>query len=175
MKGMGIMFVVMLLSIVVASLWQSIPFVKEAVHYILDPTAGAILNWNVNIGMLLITAVITLITTLLQKYMTDQDAIKTIKEEQKLVQEEMKLARNQPEKTMELSKKSLELTMKAMPLTMRPLIYTIIPFVLFLRWFQSYFTDAGNPHIFNFFSWFWAYFVFSIFFSIIFRKVLKVH
>ncbi len=39
MKGMGIMFIVMLLSIVVASLWQSLPIVKEVVHSILNPTA----------------------------------------------------------------------------------------------------------------------------------------
>ena len=111
----------------------------------------------------------------MQKYLTDQEVLKTIKEEQKIVQQEMKLARSSPEKSMELSKKSLELTMKAMPMTMRPLVYTVIPFVLFLRWFQDYFTAAGNPKIFGFLTWFWAYLIFSILFSTIFRKVLKVH
>ena len=174
MKGMGIMFIVMLLSLAVAGAWNAIPIIKTAVHAVLDPSAGVFLNWNVTIGMLIITGIITLITTLLQKFLTDQDALKTIKEEQKIVQEEMKLAKASPEKSMALSKKSLELTMTAMPMTMRPLMYTVIPFVLFLRWFQDYFTE--NPvHILGFMSWFWAYLVFSIIFSSIFRKVLKVH
>jgi len=174
MKGMGIMFVVMILSLAVAGMWDSIPIIKNTVHSILDPSAGVFLDWNVTIGMLIITGIITLITTIMQKYMTDQNALKTIKEEQKIVQQEMKLAKSSPEKSMELSKKSLELTMTAMPMTMRPLMYTIIPFVLFLRWFQDYFTV--NPvKIMVIFSWFWAYLIFSIIFSSIFRKVLKVH
>ena len=175
MKGMGVMFVVMLLSLAIASLWTAIPGLRETVHFILDPTAGVLLNWNYTIGLLLLTALITFITTLLQKYMTDQDLLKTIKEEQKIVQQEMKLARSDPTKSMELSKKSMELTMKAMPITMKPLMYTVIPFVLFFRWFNDYFVAAGNPRLLGFMSWFWAYLVFSIVFSMIFRKVLKVH
>ncbi len=172
---MGVMFFVMLLSLVVASLWTSIPGLRDAVHLVLNPTAGVLLNWNYTLGLLLITTLITLITTILQKYATDQDFLKTIKEEQKIVQQEMKLAKSNPTKSMELSKKSMELTMKAMPITMKPLMYTVIPFVLFLRWFQDFFTTAGNPTILGFMSWFWAYLVFSIVFSSIFRKVLKVH
>ena len=169
------MLLVMILSLVIAGLWNSVPIISTSVHALLDPTAGVFLTWHVTIGMLVITAIITLITTILQKYLTDQDTLKTIKEEQKIVQQEMKLARSSPEKSMELSKKSMELTMKAMPITMRPLMYTVIPFVLFFRWFSDYFTTTGNPKILGFFSWFWAYLVFSIVFSSIFRKVLKVH
>lgn len=173
-SGFGIMIIIMLLSFGVAALWNYIPAVKSVVHLILDPSAGLLLNWNVTIGMLLITAIITLITTILQKYLTDQNLLKTIKEEQKLVQQEMKLVKSNPEKSMELSKKSMELTMKTLPMTMRPAMYTIIPFVLFLRWFNDYFTT--NPmHILGFMSWFWAYLIFSIIFSSIFRKLLKVH
>lgn len=174
MKGMTIMFLVMIASLAVAGLWQHIPILRDSVHAVLNPSAGVLLDWNVSIGLFLITALITLITTVLQKYMTDQDALKTIKEEQKIVQQEMKLVRDSPEKSMELTKKSFELTMQAMPMTMRPLMYTVIPFVLFLRWFQDYFTV--NPvKIMGFMSWFWAYLIFSIIFSAIFRKMLKVH
>ena len=174
MKGMTIWFALMLVSIVVASMWQSIPALKQAVHTVLDPSLGALLDWNPTYGMILITAMVTLITTLLQKYLTDQDMLKQIKEEQKLVQQEMKLAKENPDKSMELSKKSMELTMKAMPITMRPVMITIIPFVLLLRWFGDYFSQHVVKILYVF-SWFWAYLVFSIVFSIIFRKMLKVH
>jgi uncharacterized membrane protein (DUF106 family) len=173
MKGMKIMFVIMILSLLVAFMWDSLPVVKQIIHLILDPTAGVLLDKHVNIGMLLITGIIALITTLLQKYATDQNMLKEIKAEQKIIQEEMKLAKSQPEKTMELSKKSLELTMKAMPITMRPLVYTIIPFVLLFRWFGDYFVQTGAK-VFGM-SWLLGYILLSLIMSTIFRKVLKVH
>jgi uncharacterized membrane protein (DUF106 family) len=173
MKGMTIMLLVMALSLVVAGLWNSIPVIKNTVHTLLDPSAGAVLNWNVTLGLIIITGILTFITTLLQKYLTDQSLLKQIKSEQKLVQEEMKLYKSNPEKQMELSKKSMELAAKTMPITMRPVIYTIIPFVLFIRWFSDYF--IANPvEILGFMSGLWAYIIFSIVWSIILRKVLNV-
>lgn len=173
MNGMTIMFLILLLSFGVAALWDNIPVVKSAVHAILDPTAGVILDWHATWGMVAITLFFTLITTILQKYLTDQDTLKRIKEEQKIVQEELKLAKDNPEKTMELSGKSMELMMKAMPITMRPAMYTIIPFVLFFRWFNDYFIATGAKVMGM--SWFWAYIILSILFSSIFRKMLRVH
>ncbi|MEM4271680.1 MAG: hypothetical protein QXD13_01150 [Candidatus Pacearchaeota archaeon] len=173
MKGLSIMFIVMLLSFGVALLWDNLPEIKSAVHSVLDPTAGVLLDWHTNLGMIIIVAIFTMITTLLQKYMTDQDTLKTIKEEQKIIQQEIKLAKESPEKKMELSKKSMELSMKAMPIAMRPAMYTIIPFVLFFRWFNDYFKIA-QATVFGI-SWFWSYLIFSIIFSSIFRKMLKVH
>ena len=161
MKGMNILFWVMVLSLAVAFLWNSLPPIKNGVHAVLDPSAGHLLNWNATLGLLAITIVMTFITTLLQKYATDQNLLKQIKEEQKLVQEEMKLYRTHPEKSLELSKKSMELTAKAMPVAMRPVLYTAIPFVLLLRWFSDYF--IANPvKILGFMSGIWGYIVFSI-------------
>jgi len=174
MKGMGIVFLVMLISLGVAALWDKVPIIGETVHAAFDPTLGFLLNWNVTFGLLIITAVLNLITTLIHKNVTDQDLLKQLKEEQKLINEEMKLYKNNPEKSMELSKKSLELMGRTMPITMRPVAYTAIPFILFIRWVTDYFKDHPAK-IFGFMSGFWAYFVFFIIFSMIFRKVLKVH
>ncbi|MBS3083595.1 DUF106 domain-containing protein [Candidatus Pacearchaeota archaeon] len=174
MKGMGIMFLVMLLGLAVATLWDKIPAIGDSVHLALDPSLGILLNWDVTIGLLLITAVLNFITTILHKKVTDQDLLKQLKEEQKLVNAELKLYRDNPQKSMELSKKSMELAMKTMPITMRPVIYTTIPFILLIRWFGDYFKD--NPaKILGFMSGIWAYIVFFIVFSIIFRKIMKVH
>ncbi len=173
MKGMNILILVMLLTTGIAILWSNIPAIKLTVHAILDPTIGIFLSWSTTVGLLIITAIIVLITTLLQKYTTDQQTLKELKEEQKLLSEEMKKFKEHPEKLMELQKKQFELMGKTMPLTMRPLIYTAIPFVLFFRWFNDYFT-ANPTKVFGI-SWFWAYFLASIIFSTIFRKVMKVH
>lgn len=174
MKGMKLLWLVMLLGLVVAFFWDKFPAIKEGVHAALDPSLGVLLGWNATIGILLITAVLNFITTLLHKYTTNQGLLKELKEEQKLVNEEMKLYRNDPKKSMELSKKSFELMGKTMPITMRPAIYTAIPFILLIRWFGDYF--AINPvKVLGFMSGIWAYIVFFIVFSMIFRKILKVH
>ncbi|MDP3881643.1 MAG: EMC3/TMCO1 family protein [Nanoarchaeota archaeon] len=172
MKGMGILLLVMLLSALVASMWNSVPFIKDAAHAILDPTAGSMLDWNLSVGFLIIAALITLITTLIQKYSTDQKTLKELREESKLLNAEMKKYKEHPERLTELQRKQFEILGKTMPLTMRPLLFTAIPFVLFLRWFGDYFM-LHPAKIFGL-SWFWAYFISSIIFSIIFRKILKV-
>jgi len=167
------MFLLMLVSLAVAFFWDKIPFVKEGVNLVLNPTAGKLLNWNVDIGIILITAILIFISSLLQKYKTDQNLLKNIKEQQKIIQQEIKLYKDNPEKTMELSKKSFELTMQALPITMRPAMYTIIPFVLFLRWFNDYFSGM-HVKIFGFLSGIWAYIIFSLIWSVVWKKVLKI-
>lgn len=169
-------FIAMILSLVLAGLWNSVPVIGESVHAVLDPTAGKILNWNITYGMLIIVAIIAFITTLVQKYATDQETMREMKKEQKELQEEMKKYKEHPEKLMELQKKQFEFMPKMMKLSMRPLVYTAIPFVLFFRWFNDYFAMPALEgfRFFGFLSWFWFYLIFAIIFGSIFRKVLKV-
>jgi uncharacterized membrane protein (DUF106 family) len=174
----------MFVGLAVAFLWDSVPVIKTNVHAALDPTLGALLNWNLHIGFILFVAVMTLLTTIAQKYMTDQDSLKQIKEEQKKLQEEMKKHKDDQTKLMDLQRQQLELSMKMMPMTMRPAIVTSIPFILLLRWFGDYFAILPVAKIIGLFStqgsflfpaWIWAYILMSIFFSSIFRKYMKVH
>ena len=166
--------IVMVASMVIAFEWNSVPAIKDAVHSVLNPSAGALLNWNLNFGMLILIFIITLITTLIQKYTTDQKALRELKEEQKLLQQEMKKFENHPEKIAELSKKQMEIIPRTFKLTSRAVLFTGIPFILFFRWFNDTFTTMGNPLFFGFFSWFWYYFILAIVFSSILRKYLKV-
>jgi len=169
------MFLVMILSLGLAFAWDSYPIIKTSAHYILDPTAGALMNMNIHVGMILVVFIITLITVIVQKYGTNQAELKRLKEEQKLLQEEMKKYKDHPEKLLELQKKSFEFMPKTMDLTMKPLIYTAVPFVLFFRWFNDYFSLLPEFKFFGFISWFWFYFLASILFSTILRKVMKVY
>lgn len=169
------MFLVMILSFIIAGAWNSFPIIKTSAHHILDPTAGALMNFNIYFGMIIVVFVITLFTVVIQKYGTDQAELKKLKEEQKILQEEMKKYKDHPEKLMELQKKSFEFMPKTMDLTMKPLIYTAIPFVLFFRWFNDYFLLLPDFKFFGFFSWFWFYFLASILFNTILRKMMKVY
>ena len=174
-KGFFLLMIVMIISTVIALLWDKISFVRNAVHSVLNPTFGYILNINLVIGFLFITFLITLITTLLQKYTTDQEALKQLKEDQKKSQEEMKMHSHDPGKVMELQKKQFENFPKTFDLTMKPLLYTAIPFILLLRWFSDIFKNLGDPKFFGFLGWIWFYIIFSLIFNIILRKILKVY
>ena len=164
------LIIFMLISLVLASLWDKIPAIKNAIHYVLDPSAGALINWNLNIGMLIIVLIITAITTVVQKYATDQKTLKELRTEQKDIQNQMKEFKNHPEKMMELQKKQFAMMPKQMKLSMRAIIYTGIPFILFFRWFQDYFVSLGSPKFFLGMGWFLFYLISAIVFGSILRK-----
>ena len=169
----------MLISLAIAGLWNKIPFIKNAIHFILGPTAGSLINWDLTIGMLIVVLVITVLTTIVQKYGTDQKTLKELKKEQKAVQKQMKEFKSHPQKMMELQKKQMSFIPKQFKLSMRSIVYTGVPLILFFRWFDDYFTVlatvTGEPvKFFGFMGWFVFYIVASIVFSSILKKVMKV-
>lgn len=167
-------FIVMIISLLIAFFWDSFSFIKNTVHAILNPTAGTLLNLNLTWGMIILVFLITLAMTLIQKYATDQETLRELKKEQKILQEEAKKYKEHPEKLMEFQKKQMEFIPKTLKLSMRPIVITGIPLILFFRWFIDFFSAAGNPKFFGFFSWFWFYLIISIILSSILRKILKV-
>lgn len=173
MKYFLVLFGVTLVGIVIASLWNSVPSIKNTAHAILDPSLGTLLGFNATLGMIIISAILALILTIVQKYTTNQALLRELKAEQKMLQQEMKKFEKDPEKLLELNKKQLEIVPKTMELTMRPVLFTSIPIILLIRWFNDYF--AVNTFKFlGFMSWIWTYILLSIVFSIIFRKIFKV-
>jgi len=175
--------IVMLITLVIAGLWDKFPsncienntcVLKNAIHSVLDSSAGWLLKLGTdkitNIGMTILVIIITLITTLVQKYATDQKKLKELKKEQKDIQEEMKKFRSDPAKAMELNKRSMPLMMEQMKLGMRGVVYTGIPFILLFRWFTDYFLTAGSPKIFGV-GWIWFYLIGAILFGSILRKI----
>ncbi len=173
MKGLRTLFIVSLIGILIAFFWDHLPSVKSAIHTVLDPSLGALLDWNVSWGILIVSLAISLITSLLQKYMTDQETLKSIRAEQKLIGDQMKEFKDHPEKLLELQRKQMPLLGKSMELTMRPTLYTAVPFIILIRWFGDYFADH-SVKIFGLLSWLWAYILFAILFSLVFRKVFKL-
>jgi uncharacterized membrane protein (DUF106 family) len=164
----------MVISLGIAFLWDSLPTVKRIVHNILDPSFGAMLNWNITWGMLVIVFLIALLTTLIQKYTTDQTTLRELKKDQKEIQQEMNKYKQDPQKMMEIQKSLMPTSMKIMELSMRGSMYTIIPFILLFRWFMDFFDALGKVRFFGFLSWFWFYLIFVMIFSSILRKALKV-
>jgi uncharacterized membrane protein (DUF106 family) len=167
-------FIVILgVSLYIASLWTATlfgkpAFVKTAVGSVLNPSLGAMLNWNVWVGFIVVIALTSLILTLAQKYLSDQAELKEMRKEQKILQEEMKKYKDHPEKMLEMQKKQLEFIPKTFELTMKPLLYTSIPIILLFRWFGEYLQPIFGGW------WILYYLIGSLVFSSIFRKVLDV-
>ena len=163
----------MFASLIIASMWNSVPIFKNTAHAVLDPTLGVLLNWSYVSGMGIVVFIMALVTTLTQKYGTDQETMRELKKEQKELQAKIKSLERGSKEYSELSMKSLEMMSPMMKLSMRPVIYTAIPFILLFRWFSDFFTVAGDVRLFGL-SWFWFYLIGSIIFSSILRKVFKV-
>jgi len=175
MKTLKIIFLVLLVSSGIALFWNSFPIIKQTAHAILDPTAGKLLNYHLNIGMILVAGIISLFITVIQKYTVDNETLKVLKQDQKKLQADMKSFKDHPERFAQLQKESMEKAGEMISISMKSFSYTAIPVILFFRWFSDYFASFDPPvKIFGFLSWFWAYLIFSIIFSMIFRKVFKL-
>lgn len=172
-KSLLIYFVVLFISLYIVGKWDSElfgqkAFLKNTIGYVLDPTLGVLLHWNVYVGFIVVVALTSLILTLAQKYLSNQTELKELKKEQKLLQEEMKKFKDHPDKLMELNKKQLEFIPKTFNLTMKPLMYTSVPIILLFRWFG----EVLNP-VFG--GWWILYYIIgSLVFSSIFRKIFDV-
>lgn len=166
-------FIALIVSLAIASLWNKVYWISHPIHYTLDPTLGGLLRLSLVWGMLIIVLIINLITTVIQKYATDQEALKSIRKEQKALQEEMKKHRDNPQKMMELQKKSFEFIPQTMKLSMRSFTYTAVPLILLFRWFMDIFTSMGNPKFLGM-GWILFYLLSSIVISSILRKIFKV-
>lgn len=169
----GLIFLAMAVSLAIAAFWNSLPIIKNSVNAVLNPTAGALLAFNLTLGMTILIFILSVFMTLIQKYTTDQKAIREMREEQKKLQEDLKKLTPGSKEHTELSMKSMKVIGPMFKLSMRPIIYTAIPIILLFRWFTDYFALV-DFRFFGFLSWFWFYLLGSIIFSSILRKILNV-
>jgi len=135
------------------------------------------------IGILLISVILSIVTTLVYKYATDQPLIKQCREDIKKYQGQMKECKSDAAKAMEIQKQMMPLNSKMMMQQMKPMLITIIPF-LAIFWLLGtwYNTLVVIPLSFHFplsrlptgIGWIGTYIIFSMVFTTLFRKVLKV-
>ncbi len=136
-------------------------------------TLGPFVSWNPAFSLLILAFAMTLISTLIYKYTTDQASMKIFKEQSKQLQQEMRLLKDNPGKMMEKNKELREMNMKVMKQSFKPLIYTFIPFGIIFFGLRNLYEPLGK--ILFGLSWLWIYIIASIIFSIVLRKLLKVY
>lgn len=139
-----------------------------------DAVFGRLIDYNQLIALLVISFILTLITTLAYKYLTDQNKIKLLKDELKAIQEEMKKFKDDPKKMIELQKQSFQKGfIDMMRHQMKPLIITLVPLFIVFNWLRVTYAASGDL-IFGL-GWFGVYFISAILFSMILRKLLRVY
>ncbi len=136
-----------------------------------------LLTANPFLSITLISIGLSLFTTLIYKYATDQGMLKQIREDMKKYQEQMKTHKDSPEKLSEIQGQIMPLQSKMMMQTMKPMIITMIPFIIIFKVLSDiYNSTIVIPLSFwpGHLGWVGTYVIFSMIFTTIFRKVLKV-
>ena len=119
------------------------------------------------LSIAVVSVVVTFVSTLAQKWLTNQQHLKSLKERQKELQKELKNCKDDC-RLKEINLEVVQISMKMFRSSMKPLFVTLIPFLILFTWLRGIFTPILG-------GWWVAYYIgFSLFSSIILRKVLNV-
>jgi len=128
----------------------------------------------------IITLITSLFVTLVNKYLGDQVKVKALRKEMKTLNKEMrKVMKQDPKKAQNLQKEIMKKNMENMKYAFNPkiMLTTMIPLMIMFVYVKQMYSPFGE--FFNFFglihfSWLGTYIVFSMFNSIIMKKILDV-
>jgi len=113
-----------------------------------------------------VSVMVTLISTILQKKLTDQAHLKHLKQRQKEIQKELKNCKDDC-LMKELNAELLSLTGLMFKSSMKPIFVTFIPFILLFAWLRGIYLPLVS-------GWIWWYLGFSMASSLILRKIFDV-
>lgn len=118
-------------------------------------------------SIVFLSIVVTLISTLVTKWLTNQEHLRTLKERQKQIQKDLKKCKPGDKLFEELQNEMLQISMTMMKSSFRPLLITFIPFILLLSWIRKTYTPLLS-------GWLWYYIGTSLVSSLIYRKIFKM-
>jgi len=122
---------------------------------------------NPKLSILIVSVIVTFISTIAQKFLTNQEHLRKLKARQKEIQKELK--GNKDMNVMkELNAEMLKLSGLMFKSSFKPIFVTLIPFLILFAWLNGVFRPTMGG------SWIWWYLGFSVASSIVMRKVLKV-
>tara|TARA_Y100000310_G_scaffold104733_1_gene103085 strand:- start:9963 stop:10367 length:405 start_codon:yes stop_codon:yes gene_type:complete len=120
-------------------------------------------------SIMVIAIGITLISSLITKWLTNQEHLKSLKERQKELQKELKNCKDDC-KIKEIQMEMMKITGTMMKSSFKPMLITIVPFLILFAWIRGIY--GGEDALLA--SWFWWYLGSSLVSSLIFRKLLKM-
>jgi uncharacterized membrane protein (DUF106 family) len=114
-----------------------------------------------------LSVVVTLISTLVTMWLTNQEHLRGLKDRQKQIQKDLKNCKPGDKLFEELQSEMLQITMTMMKSSFKPLLITFVPFLLLLNWIRKVYTPILP-------GWIWYYIIASIAASLIYRKMFKM-
>ncbi|MEM4336745.1 MAG: EMC3/TMCO1 family protein [Candidatus Woesearchaeota archaeon] len=85
-----------------------------------------------------VSFIITLISVLAYKFLTNQQRMKEIKDGMKKYQADMKKHRNNPKKLAEIQAKAMQDNIEYMKHSFKPMIFTLLPIIIIFGWLNSH-------------------------------------
>lgn len=105
---------------------------------IVDPIFAPLLKLPELWAIIIISIIMTVLITMVYKWMTDQHLMKTLKEDMKKFRDQMKQFKEDPKKVMEIQKRAMETNMKYMMHSMKPTLITFIPIIIMFGWLNGH-------------------------------------
>jgi len=150
---------------------------KMVVNEIFDFLFGWAVSISPLVGIIFISFILSMLSTIAWKYLTDQILLKSLREKSTSLREEFKKHKADPKKLAELNAKMTKENFDIMKLqykqSIKPMIATLVPFALAFVWIRKTYEPFGT--VFLGMGGIWSYIVFSIIFSMVLRKLMKVY
>lgn len=105
---------------------------------VFNPVLQPLLDFDSFLAILLLSLVISLLITLVYKYLTNQAEMKRLKEQQKEFQNRMKGLRSNPEEMMKIQKEAMKVNMEYMKHSLKPTLVTMLPIILIFGWMNAH-------------------------------------
>lgn len=118
-------------------------------------------------SIIVLSVIVTLVSTLVTKWLTNQDHLRSLKERQKQIQKDLKKCKPGDKIFEELQSEMLQITMTMMKSSFKPLLITFIPFLILLGWIRKTYDPLLS-------GWLWYYIGSSLASSLIYRKIFKM-
>ncbi|MBU1204989.1 MAG: DUF106 domain-containing protein [Nanoarchaeota archaeon] len=104
---------------------------------VLNPVFAPLLKLPPLFAIIIISFILTLLITLIHKFVTNQEVMKGLKKDMKDHQDEMKKHKDNPKKVMEIQKQVMQKNMEFMKHSFKPMIFTFIPIIIIFGWLNA--------------------------------------
>jgi len=112
------------------------------VENIFDPVLNFLLPLSPFLVIFLISLLVSVITTIVYKYVTDQDKLRALKADIKRYQKKIKELKDEPKKAMKVQKDIMRLNGQYMRASFKSTLYTFLPIILFFGWLSAHYAFA---------------------------------
>ncbi len=105
---------------------------------LLDPVMNPLLNLSYLAAIIIVSFFITIIVTLVYKFSTDQEKMKSLKKDLNNFNKEIKkLQRKDPKKALDMQSKMMSKNMEYMKHSFKSTLYTLIPLIIIFSWLNA--------------------------------------